>query len=476
MNKQLKTYGLLLLWSGLIFSSHSMAQDTVRFNFMDFMERVQKHHPMIRQADIQQELGDAKVRSSRGAFDPKIKGNLNQKYFNDQQYYSLLDAGLVIPTWFGIELKAGQELNEGVYLNPENTNPEDGLYYAGVSIPIGQGLFIDERRAELRKAQLYARGTQAKRLYLTNQLLFDAATAYWNWFQAHYNLKLYEEAFELADERFQAVRQEALSGNIPAIDTVEASIQLQNRALSLSEGQLIHQNAKAELAIYLWEEGYVPLELAENSIPEAKKEVNFDFADPQWKMNLDSLIASHPQMQLNQVELEQIEIDRRLSIENLKPEINLNYNPLTEAVGNEAFSNYSRNNYKWGVSVSMPLFLRKERAALTTAKLKQEEMKLSLSNDREQLKFQAKAYLNQWTTTFNQIDIYQKTTADYERLLQGERSLFQNGESSLFMVNARETSYINAILKLNQLMSKNQISEWAAYYYLGILSEQLSTK
>lgn len=447
------------------------AQMEVQISFENYIQRVKKHHPLARQANLQTELGEAKVRSSRGAFDPKIKGDLSQKYFDEKKYYSLLDGGLVVPTWFGVELKAGHERNEGVYLNPENNNPEDGLYYAGVSIPLGRGLFMDDRRAALRQAQLYAEATQAKRTYLYNQLLLDAASAYWNWFLAYYNLNVYQEAYRLAEVRYNAVKNEALSGNIPSIDTVEAGIQFQNRALLLEEGTLAYENAKAELSVYLWDEGFVPLELSEGSIPQSKEQSEFSFADPQWRINLDSLIAQHPELKMDRLEWEQIDIDRRLSIEQLKPQINLNYNPLTEAVGTDAFENYSENNYKWGVSVSMPLFLRKGRGELASAKLRQEELTQGMNNKREQLRFQAKAYLNQWTTTFNQIEIYRRTTADYERLLEGERRLFDNGESSLFMVNSRETSFINAELKLNELMQKNRLSEWAAYYYLGVLLE-----
>src|SRR5690554_4201729 len=122
------------------------AQMEVQISFENYIQRVKKHHPLARQANLQTELGEAKVRSSRGAFDPKIKGDLSQKYFDEKKYYSLLDGGLVVPTWFGVELKAGHERNEGVYLNPENNNPEDGLYYAGVSIPLARGLFMDDRR------------------------------------------------------------------------------------------------------------------------------------------------------------------------------------------------------------------------------------------------------------------------------------------------------------------------------------------
>src|SRR5690606_33376256 len=141
--------------------------------------------------------------------------------------------------------------------------------------------------------------------------------------------------YQLAEVRYNAVKKEALSGNIPNIDTVEAGIQFQNRALLLEEGKLDYENAKAELSVYLWDEGYVPLELAENSLPQDKAQTDFSFADPQWKINLDSLVAQHPELKMDRLEWEQIDIDRRLSIEQLKPQINLNYNPLTEAVGTD---------------------------------------------------------------------------------------------------------------------------------------------
>jgi hypothetical protein len=58
------------------------------------------------------------------------------------------------PTWYGIEIKAGFDQNEGYYLNPENTVPNAGLTSLGISVPLGQGLFINQRMADLRKAKM----------------------------------------------------------------------------------------------------------------------------------------------------------------------------------------------------------------------------------------------------------------------------------------------------------------------------------
>jgi hypothetical protein len=49
-----------------------------------------------------------------------------------------------------------------VYLNPENTVPNQGLTL-GVTVPLGQGLFINQRMADVRKAKMQMQLSQAER-------------------------------------------------------------------------------------------------------------------------------------------------------------------------------------------------------------------------------------------------------------------------------------------------------------------------
>jgi outer membrane protein TolC len=57
-----------------------------------------------------------------------------------------------------------------------------------------------------------------------------------------------------------------------------------------------------------------------------------------------------------------------------------------------------------------------------------------------------------------QIVTFSQNVASLTTLLQGELRRFEIGESSLFLVNAREVSLFNSMLTLNELVSKRRIN------------------
>ena len=455
----------------LLLSAPSYGQSVQRMtlSFDNFIEKVKKNHPIAKQAALKLEYGDAYLLKSRGMFDPKAFSEVSQKYFNEKQYYSTTNSGLKIPTWFGLELGGGYEQNQGLYLNPQNNNPNAGLWYAGVSVPIGQGLFIDERRAALKKAQIYVKSTQAEQQAIYNELIYDAGKFYWYWFNSYNTLNVYEEALELAQQRFNAVKQGALLGDVPLIDTVEAGIQVQNRWLSYQEAELNFKNASAMLSVYLWDEGIIPLEVAEGTTPMAINEVKTQTITGNMILQLDSIQQQHPDLVYYQYKIDQLEVDKKLKQEMIKPQLNLKYNAITQPVGDDVFAQYNVNNYQWGVAFSMPLFIRKQRGELRLANLNISETKLLYQTKLATITYKAKASMNELETSFNQVNLYHQTVVDYERLLNGEKQKFEAGESSLFMVNSREVGYINTQLKLIELIAKNQTAKLATTYALGLL-------
>ncbi|MCB0754043.1 MAG: TolC family protein [Flavobacteriales bacterium] len=458
---------LILAWS----SALSVAQptDSQILNYEDYMAIVRQHHPMAIQSKLIKQKGDATVQMARGGFDPKIGTDIAQKYFKGDQYYSLIDAGLKVPTWFGIEAYAGYEQNGGTFLNPENSTSGGGLAYAGISLPVGRGLFIDERRAELRRAQIYQKSTQVEQRLMMNELLYEAGKAYWKWFEKYQVLQVYREALGLAEFRFNAVKQQADLGDKPSIDTLEAGIQLQNRQLALQEAQLEFKNATAMLSIFLWQNGQIPMELEESTVPVNKEVVQLRTTDGIMLDRIDSLVAYHPYLQQYRFKIDQLKIDRRMKLENLKPQLDLKYNALNQVVGNNPFADMSINNFDWGLNFSMPIPLRKERGALKLAKLKIQNAELDVVDTKAQIGYKITAALNEWNTTREQTALYQRTVRDYLGLLEGERNKFDAGESSLFMVNSRELGYINAQIKFLELLTKNRKAALGTEFELGIL-------
>lgn len=463
--------GLQLLVFILWFPKGLLAfEEDSTLTYEEYMDIVRQHHPLAVQAGLQQDYGKAAVLSSKAGFEPKAQGDLSQKYYGGNQYYSLLDAGLKVPTWFGIELKGGYEQNQGQYLNPQNKVPDEGLWYAGISIPLGQGLFIDERRAELRKARVFLNSTEAERRAMLNELFYDAGKSYWEWFENFNKLQVFKEAVETATSRKEAIIQSVLLGDKPYIDTLEADIQLRNRLLALWEAEMEYQNSSAKLAVFLWQDGNIPLEPSPSIHPPLRDAIQINGSDPDLLQQSDSLIDNHPHYLLYGFKLQDLEIEERWKREQLKPQLDLNYNALTNASPDFEDLGYNPSNYKWGLSVSMPILLRKERAGLQITKLKINEAELEQSAKKAELRAKVISGFNLWNTTARQSREYERTVRNYRRLVEGENQLFFSGESSLFMVNSREMAFINAQLKFLELLSKNRKAELNSLYTLGILA------
>lgn len=437
--------------------------------FDDYITRVRQHHPLALQAALKRQVGEATLLQSKGGFDPELNSQLAQKYFEDKTYYSTANANLRIPTWFAAQFEAGYDQNDGVFLNPENNVPSDGLLYAGVSFPLGKGLLIDQRRATFRMAKIYNESTLAEQEMMMNELVYDAGKVYWQWFEA-YNVRLvFQEAVVLAKTRFEAVKQQAILGDKPFIDTVEARIQYQNRLLSFQQADLEFRNGGALLSIFLWEDGLLPLELNDDTHPDGFSGVDaISELDFSLDLDMDYLLKTHPSMRLGQFKIDQLEIDRRWKREQLKPTLDLKYNALSQAT-NDIANNYSVNNYTWGFKLGIPLYLRKERGAIKLNALKIQDAQLDLNQKQQNLNYKAQSSINEWQTTADQLALYRRTVGDYQILLNGERQLFNNGESSLFLVNSREWGFINARLKLIELLVKNRKARLATYYSLGTL-------
>ncbi|MFT4660238.1 MAG: outer membrane protein TolC [Patiriisocius sp.] len=452
------------------FGIQAAAKNQPQISYEAYMEMVVEHHPMKRIADIQVEYGEAEVLKAKGAFDPNIQGNFQGKEFDNSRYYNLLQGAVKIPTWAGVTVQGGYDQNDGEFINAERFTPEQGLIHAGVTIALGQGMFIDKRRAEFRKALLAKDMAVEERKLILNQLLFDAGSAYWYWFEKHHSEAVYMEAVAIAAQRLEGVRQSAMLGDRPYIDTLETSIQLQTRTLQLQKANLEVRNAAALLSIYLWLEGELPMTINPQSVPSPLDLISPSPVDLSILANINERIAAHPILINKALEINQTEIDQRWKREQLKPNLDLKYNALSEPTGNSEIANFNSNDYTVGVSFSMPILLRKERASIRMAEYKVESQEMKISIERQELWFKTRASFNEWDNVNQQLQIFENTVQDYESLLNGETELFQIGESSIFLLNSRESNFLKAKVQLIELLSRNKMAELKTLYSLADLN------
>lgn len=421
--------------------------------FDEYLGYVKKFHPIVKQANLVIDESQAKLMKSRGAFDPKIEVDYDRKKFKNTEYFDRLNGTFKIPTWFGVELKGTFEENTGDFLNPEAFVPEDGLYSAGVAVPLGQGLLINTRMAALKQAKLFREQAKADRDIFVNTILYDASLVYFKWLRAYKELILFENFLVNAEQRYQGVLKGVEVGENAEIDATEARIAVNNRKLSLEQSRVKLIKSALELSNFLWLDNNVPVELQQDVIPDLNTE---PIVDDTFNINEledeKTLIEVHPKMVSLDYKLQGLQVDARLKANRLLPRIDVEYNFITETP--EIARTFSTSEYKGGLNISFPLFLRKERGDLKLARIKQSDTEFEINATRVNLRNKINAIKQELQSYVTQNAITNEMVQDYQRMLQAEERKFELGESSLFLVNSRESKLIDGQLKAIELQNK----------------------
>jgi outer membrane protein TolC len=447
---------LFLLISTSVFGQNSMPNNK-ELSYNEFLGYVKKFHPMVKSANLTLSNAQANLMMARGGFDPKIAIDFDKKQFKDSEYYSILNSSFKIPTWYGIEVKAGFDNSEGVFLNPQNTLPNQGLTSLGITIPIGQGLFINQRMADLRKAKIQIQLSQSERKLQAITVLYEASVAYLNWKRNYKEVQLYAAYLKNAEIRFNGVSSLILNGDKPAIDSVEAGIIVRNRKLNLEDSQLKLAKAKLELANFLWLENNIPLELQDDIIPENNLEKSIDETlKTNDLLQGNPSLENHPKINALQSKIGILNVERKLKANQLLPQIDLGYHYLSEpSMYNE--SNF--NNYKVALNFSFPIFLRKERGSLQLSKFKIQDAQFELDLEKEVLKNKINAQQTEINSLVKQRKLVSELVLDYTTMLTSEERLFSFGESSIFLINSRENNLVASQLTEISLENRYFISK-----------------
>lgn len=427
------------------------ARDTIYLHLDSFLQHVILQHPVSQMAGLKNVAASAYLLKEKGNFDPYLKGDLLRKEFDGKSYYDLANGGLKIPLWPGFDLKAGIENNTGQFLNSENTVPAGGLIQTGVELPLIQGWVTDARRTAVKKARLGIELGEMERLQLLNILLAEAGQLYWQWAQAYREAELYQNVLSIAQNRFDGVKQLYMLGDKPAIDTLEAFIQVQNRAAAAIDAKARFTSLGYYLRYYLWNEDslaiwqheYMPV-------------INYPFAFTPT----DAVLLNQPELTGLQIKRDQLALDMRLKREMLKPNIKLQYNFLNAPTKGYTFT---PADYKFGASFSMPVLLRKERGELRLAKTYLLETELKQVQKRTEYFTKLSALTVEINNLIQQQTLHTSISENYFTLLMAEQTRFNAGESSLFVVNTREQFYVQASVKLLEVALKLRQSQIKYY-------------
>ncbi len=459
---------VVLLLAALLVCCSSFAADSVRIlKKDDFLLVLRKYHPVVKQADLQIRRAGAEVLRNRGVFDPTIKMDLNSKSLDGKLYYSYLKPELTVPTWYGVDFKAGFEDATGDRLTSEAT--QGVVSYLGVKVP-ANNLVFDKRRAALQQARIWATVSEVDRTLIVNDLIFDALAAYFNWAKDFKVLQAFENQLNANRQRIAMTRIEVEQGSRAAIDTIEAQAQYEIVKQQRANALVSYRNSGLELSNYLWLDDGSPAYLNDKVLPDSLEIERQELQVPD-DTELIVLSRQHPKLEAMKLKIEVLEIDRKLKFQSLFPKVTVNASMLSKGYMWDGYGDLGAigGNNKFGIDVGMPILQREARGSLQSARIKIDEAGYDLAQKGLEIENKVRSYYNEYLSLKEQVASMQRAYINYTLLYRAEGARFQLGESTMFMVNTRELKMLETMQKLLELKAKQQKAFAGIYFAAGRL-------
>lgn len=446
------------------------SQNGITYN--EFITTIKNNHPLIERAQNISIQGNYLVNAARGSYDPTINSNYENKFFNSKNYFSLLHAEVKQPIFTNQYITAGYDYGQGNFLDPSDVTSPTGTPYIGVEASILQGLLFDKRRAEVLKAKEYKKYYEAEKNQLVNQLLFEASGHFAEWSFAEKELHLYEYFLNLANNRYAALVVLSNIGEKAAVDTIEASLLYQSRFLEYQSVKLDNQKMQNKVLTFSWKDELNPMIYDTSLIIKDSLEFYFKQAESLAANEMQLGDWVNPTITKYSAIQNIVGIEKRLKGELIKPKLDVKYNFLPSNA-NPYFTDYSTSNYKWGAKFSMPLFLRSSRNEFKIAKLNYKNSGYELTNKQNEIELKMKLINQAIFILRDQVSFAEKNVRYSKQLLEAEKLKFESGESSLFLLNTRETKWLESELKLAEYRTKFIKAVFELVYVKGSINYKL---
>ena len=450
--------------------------DVVEVRLTEILDRVIQYHPLVRAANLETEKGKAGVLSARGAFDPSLQFQQNQKTFDNTSYYQFQNFSLESATRTGVKIQMGTDYNTGQYLNPMDGISGTGTQYAGVSIPVLRDLIIDKKRADFQKSKVLNTMSYWERQLLVNEILEETVRQYILWQVYTESSNRIQLMISNAENRQSGLRKLFNAGASTAVDTLETYVQLEQYRAKLTEIQWKQLKSKLMLNAWLWSENNTPIELSPNTIPSTWGLEQLDSFSKQCYRNYNDSIDGWknevlpPQLKLLEYSISLNKIDLQYKSNKLLPQLDFKYQHL-QHLNNFNFQDFGNlnNNNRFGVYFSSPLLYREARGEYQMAKYKYQQTAWKFESKQREFSIKIK-------TNYQEIEVSRKLYAKWveigkelTELYSMEMKRFDAGDANFFIVNTREMRALDAQLKsldyrIDYLESCNRFLNFTGWY------------
>mgnify|MGYP003324561396 FL=1 len=383
---------------------------------------------------------EAYVLKAKASFDPTFRLRDYGKNKGEDLLYRYSDLQAEARIFGGLKVTSQASLSGGPWLNPERQVPASGLVGLGAAIPLGPTLLFDEAQQDLEMARWERKQSLLKREAAAQKVYAEALERYLRWSVQANLVQVYGEAYENLKRQQRLIREGYELGGYARKDTLEAYAVLQTRRSQWIEAQ------QAEVTSYSEVLAFVGQSMTGAT---GRQWTPYDVSTVQLGL-FSSLSAGLqlPALEAAKMEVEQAKRNRvyERAQQWTMPEVG--YFFLQEG---EPLNPYGG---QWKVTWNLPAFNRKNRAERQLARIWVDQAELDANFAQVHWDAYLVAQQNAVTLYAEKVGVLQRQAQSYEEMLQLERESFALGNSSLFLLNQREVSYLQAVAKRNEAVAE----------------------
>ncbi|MFM7321059.1 MAG: TolC family protein [Armatimonadota bacterium] len=418
------------------------ADASAPLRLVDVIASVDRHYPKVRGAAMAVRAADAKASSKEGAFDPVVSLGAESLRYNSASSRgkalvgSSNDFGVEWTTPEGTKVAAVRTLNAGGVKSPDSATGALGTWSFAVKVPLLRGNGVNDKLVARDQTRYGVPAARLDAVRLRFDVRFDASVAYWNWVGAVRRSTVRERLLDIATTRAAQIRTEVEAGGRPPIDSVEADGEVALREADLLKARRDVEKGALSLGKFLWSADGAPARLPDPIRapgPESAPATPVPVAAEALENATRGAWERRPELAALALERRRLALDRRLAENDILPSVD-----LVVAPGLDLGDRGVGETMKAGVRISAPVGRIDARGRREEAIAKDRKLELDEELARRLVRIEVEDAVSAVNRAIERLGATDRSRRRLRELEDGERLRFQEGDSTLFLLNQRE--------------------------------------
>lgn len=413
----------------------------------DVIESVRQRYPMLLAALADREIAQAEVLAAEGRFDVTLRSRLDSDslgYYSNRRFDMWVEQPLSL---HGMSVYSGYRVGDGEFAPYDGklATRSLGEIRSGFKLPLLRDRAIDSRRADLEKARI---GRKLADLSLDQQRLAvmqSAISRYWTWVALGRRLAVTRHVLEIAEARQRLLEEGVRAGQLPRIEAIDNERAILQRRSTAVEAERAFQQGSIELSLFYRNSAGAPIVPAVDQVPLHFPEPVAG-ASPDVEAGIREALQRRPEIDRLEAQSHQNDVDVRLARNAAKPAVDVVAGFVSESGVSPAVRR-GPQEFKAGLSFDFPLRNRTALGKQAAAEAKARQFDIRLGFLRDQVAAEVRDAASAVAAARQRLDLLGDEVRVSRELEEAERTRFELGEGTLFMLNLREQATLDAAIR-----------------------------